>query len=434
MKESIKKRIEAVRRGEVPEGYCRVHPYVIPNDWEVVKLENITKRTSRPNKDRKDRPAYSINNRKGFVPQNEQFEEGSYEDLDKSAYKIVRKGEFAYNPARVNVGSIGRLRNAEEVAVSSLYVCVSVDDKVDGEYFDAWTKSLDFYKETVRNTEGSVREYLFYENFANMRMPIPSRAEQKKIAEILATCDRAIELKQQLLEEKRRQKQWLMQKLLVPNSGVRMPGFENTTWEKSTIASLFTFGSSMAKSRDELSGEGDLYLHYGDIHANERYYIDAKAGYEAIPKYDGASPEKTHLHNGDVVFIDASEDYDGISKFVVIENGDGLTFISGLHTIPCHSRDDRLTLHFKRYCFQTYQFKKQMAYYANGMKVYGISERDFAKVEVVFPGHEEQVAISNVLDAISMNIELLEKEIVEIGKKKKALMQLLLTGLVRVKA
>ena len=50
MKESIKKRIEAVRRGEVPEGYCKVHPYVIPYDWNVVKLGNVTKQTSRSDK------------------------------------------------------------------------------------------------------------------------------------------------------------------------------------------------------------------------------------------------------------------------------------------------------------------------------------------------------------------------------------------------
>ena len=117
---------------------------------------------------------------------------------------------------------------------------------------------------------------------------------------------------------------------------------------------------------------------------------------------------------------------------MVIENCDGLTFISGLHTVPCHSRDDRLTLHFKRYCFQTYLFKKQMAYYANGMKVYGVSGKDFAKVEIVFPGHEEQRAIANVLDAISTNIELLQDEVKAMEVEEKALMQLLLTGLVRV--
>ena len=282
--------------------------------------------------------------------------------------------------------------------------------------------------------KGSTRTRMYFGRLGEFTMPIPLETEQRKIVEILTTCDRVIELKQQLLEEKRRQKQWLMQKLLDPNSGVRLPGYENSAWEKATMASLFTFGSSMAKSRDELSDEGNLYLHYGDIHANERYYIDAKAEYASVPKYDGASPEKTHLHNGDVVFVDASEDYDGISKFVVIENCDGLTFISGLHTIPCHSCDDRLTLHFKRYCFQTYPFKKQMAFYADGMKVYGISEKDFAKVEVVFPGHEEQKAIAEILDAISLNIELLQKEITEIGNKKKGLMQLLLTGLVRVNA
>lgn len=266
------------------------------------------------------------------------------------------------------------------------------------------------------------------------QIPLPPIQEQKQINKIIAQFDRVIELKQQLLKEKRRQKQWLVQKLLDPNSGVRMPGFENSIWQRATISSLFTFGSSMAKPRDELSNEGDLYLHYGDIHANNRNYIDAKGEYKSIPKYDGASLEKTHLRSGDIVFVDASEDYDGISKFVVIENCDGLVFISGLHTIPCHSCDDRLVLHFKRYCFQTYQFKKQMVYYANGMKVYSISEKDFGKVEVVFPGHEEQTAIANVLDAISVNIELLEKEISEIRNKKKALMQLLLTGLVRVNA
>lgn len=190
----------------------------------------------------------------------------------------------------------------------------------------------------------------------------------------------------------------------------------------------------MAKSRDELSDEGDLYLHYGDIHANTRYCIDAKKEYESIPKFDGPSLQKTHLKSGDVVFVDASEDYEGISKFVVVENCDDLIFISGLHTLPCHSRDDRLTLHFKRYCFQAYQFKRQMAYYANGMKVYGISEKDFGKVEIAYPERKEQQAIADVLDAASLNIELLETEASKLKEKKKALMQLLLTGLVRVNA
>ncbi|MDO5544392.1 MAG: restriction endonuclease subunit S [Eubacteriales bacterium] len=434
MKKEIKERIEVVRLGEVPEGYISENHQLRPADWQYDKIGKYLVPYDEFSNETEAYPL-ATSSRQGLMLQSEYYSDQRYEETS-GGFHVVPEGYVTYRHMsdddifRFNVNKMGT-----PVLVSPEYPVFTTAAGLDQDLLIAYLNNMkEFTAYCSAQKKGSTRTRMYFSRLSEFAMPIPPVEEQKRIAEILATCDRVIELKQQLLEEKRRQKQWLMQKLLVPNSGVRMPGFENTTWEKSTIASLFTFGSSMAKTRDELSGEGDLYLHYGDIHANERYYIDAKAEYEAIPKYDGASPEKTHLHNGDVVFIDASEDYDGISKFVVIENGDGLTFISGLHTIPCHSRDDRLTLHFKRYCFQTYQFKKQMAYYANGMKVYGISERDFAKVEVVFPGHEEQVAISNVLDAISMNIELLEKEIVEIGKKKKALMQLLLTGLVRVKA
>jgi type I restriction enzyme S subunit len=111
----------------------------------------------------------------------------------------------------------------------------------------------------VRNTEGSVREYLFYENFANMRMPIPTFAEQQKIADILATCDRVIELKQQLLEEKRHQKQWLMQKLLDPDSGVRLPGFIGSIWNVCSIGDITDiYSGGTPDTETEVFWDGDV--------------------------------------------------------------------------------------------------------------------------------------------------------------------------------
>lgn len=406
MKESIKKRIEAVRRGEVPEGYCRVHPYVIPNDWEVVKLENITKRTSRPNKDGKDRPAYSINNRKGFVPQNEQFEEGSYEDLDKSAYKIVRKGEFAYNPARVNVGSIGRLRNAEEVAVSSLYVCVSVDDKVDGEYFDAWTKSLDFYKETVRNTEGSVREYLFYENFANMRMPIPSRAEQKKIAEILATCDRVIELTQGKIDELNKLKQTCLRKMF-PQKGqavpeARFPGFSDP-WEQRKLGDMceeFQSGSFISASEIYDSGTYPVYGGNGLRGYTESYNHD---GVFALIGRQGARCGNMNISKGKAYFTE--------------------------HAVACKANKSHDT-EFLYYLFGTLN----LGQYSGQSAQPGLAVGNLVEVVAKAPTKNEQVAIASYFIKLDNLITLHQRELEEYEKYKKALMQLLLTGLVRVNA
>ena len=332
-----------------------------------------------------DRYPLATSSRQGLMLQSDYYSDQRYEET-AGGFHVVPEGYVTYRHMsdddifRFNVNKMGCA-----VLVSPEYPVFTTSDDLHQDLLIAYLNNMkEFTAYCSAQKKGSTRTRMYFSRLGEFTMPIPSTAEQKKIVEILATCDRALELKQKLLEEKRRQKQWLMQKLLDPSSGVRLPGFENSIWQKATMSSLFDFGSSMAKSRDELSDEGDLYLHYGDIHANERYYIDATKEYDSIPKYEGISPEKTHLHSGDVVFIDASEDYDGISKFVVIENCDGLTFISGLHTVPCHSRDDRLTLHFKRYCFQTYLFKKQMAYYANGMKVYGVSGKDFAKVEIVF--------------------------------------------------
>ena len=422
MNEIIKQRIDTVHRGEVPEGYKKKIPYIIPQDWQVKKLGAITKRTSRPNKDGVDRPAYSINNRKGFVPQSEQFEDGSYQDLDKTAYKIVRRGEFAYNPARVNVGSIGRLRDEDEVIVSSLYVCVDVDDSVDGEYFDAWTKTRDFFEETVRNTEGSVREYLFYENFANMRMPIPPLAEQQKIAEILSTCDRVIELKQQLLDEKRKQKQWLMQMLLDPDSGVRLPGFEGSAWRKSPLGKLtdiYSGGTPNTENSAYWGGE-ILWCVPSDITSAGKYIEETETTISSLGLEKSSA---ILLPAGTILMCSrATIGPRSIAKVPIATN-------QGFKSFVCKPE---LYNEFLYYAIDT--VLPELLKKAAGNTFKEISKADVAKTVINIPCLEEQKAIAACLMNSDHEIELLEQELVAWQQKKKALMQLLLTGLVRVNA
>ena len=433
MTEEIKARIESIRKGEIPKGYCYTKDIgVAPVDWKLGKLSDIIENILRP-VPKPAKPYWRLGIKSWAKGTFHAFVDDP-ETVDMDELYEVKENDLIVNITFAWEHAIAIAKKEDEgLLVSHRFPTYVFKDGQIPEYYQA-VISQQYFKDMLDHISpgGAGRNrVLNRKDFLNLPCYIPSLVEQRKIAEVLSTCDRVIELKQQLLAEKRKQKQWLMQVLLDTDSGVRLPGFEDSTWQTAAISSLFTFGSSLAKSRDELSDEGDLYLHYGDIHANSRYYIDAKAEYALIPKYDGTSLNKTHLRTGDVVFVDASEDYEGISKFVVIENCDGFIFISGLHTLPCHSRDDRLTLHFKRYCFQTYSFKKQMAFYANGMKVYGISEKDFEKIKISFPDHEEQTAIADVLDTISMNIELLKNEIAEIAQKKKALMQLLLTGLMR---
>ncbi len=434
MREDIKKRIEQIENSKTTKGYVFDRRYKYPSDWSLQKLGKLTKKLSIKNKKLSACPAYSINNEVGFIPQNEQFEQGSYINLDKASYKVVCRGQFAYNPARINVGSIGLLKDIDQVVVSSLYVCFSLKAGFDIDYFENWFQTYDFYKEIIRNIEGSVREYLFYENFSNINIAMPKTLkEQQKIAEILNQCSKVIDLKKQLIEEECKRKKWLMQNLLDPDSGIRLPGFHEK-WKNKNLGKIFIFRKSFSASRSELGDTGICYLHYGDIHSNNSYIIDVQKDFFDLPKLQISNYEKYLLQDGDVVFVDASEDYDGASKYVVVLNEQNINFISGLHTIPARSRSDVLSTNYKRYCFQTYSFKKQIAFYASGMKVFGLNRSNLAKITISYPGHKEQLAITNILSNIDCVIDLLEQELTAWQQKKKALMQLLLTGIVRVTA
>ena len=417
MTEEIKARIESIRKGEAPEGYKKAIPYIIPQDWQVKKLGTITKRTSRPNNDGKDRPAYSINNRKGFVPQSEQFEDGSYQDLDKTAYKIVRRGEVAYNPARVNVGSIGRLRDEDEVIVSSLYVCVGVDDSINGEYFDAWTKTRDFFEETVRNTEGSVREYLFYENFANMRMPVPEITEQQKIAAILATCQHVIELKELLLDEKRKQKQWLMKVLFTPDSDMRLLGFEKAQWKQISLGDecvMFSGGTPKA-GKDEYYSDGTIpFIRSGEISKTSTELFLTELGYKNC-------------------------------SAKMIEIGDILYALYGANSGDCSISKMKGAINQAILCIRPRTIDRELLYYLlcslkeKIVSTYlqggqgNLSAEIIKKLVVNVPVDEKyQKAIIERLITADKEISLLEQELETWQQKKKVLMQLLLTGLVRV--
>ena len=185
-------------------------------EWEIKKFKSISNKRGKSNSKGYDYPAYSVSNQSGLIPQSEQFEGSRLENLEKTSYKIVEPNEFAYNPARINVGSIAFNDLHETVIVSSLYVIFSLDKSMDNNYALLFIKSAEFNKEVRRNTEGSVREYLFYENFANIRIPIPpSLEEQHAIGIYFSNLDNLINSHQEKLSQLETLKKKLLQDMFI---------------------------------------------------------------------------------------------------------------------------------------------------------------------------------------------------------------------------
>lgn len=188
----------------------------IEGEWEIKKFKSISTKRGKSNSKGYNYSAYSVSNQNGLIPQSEQFEGSRLENLEKTSYKIVEPNEFAYNPARINVGSIAFNDLDETVIVSSLYVIFSLDKSINNNYALLFIKSPEFNKEVRRNTEGSVREYLFYENFANIRIPIPpSLEEQQAIGSYFSNLDNLISAHQEKISQLETLKKKLLQEMFI---------------------------------------------------------------------------------------------------------------------------------------------------------------------------------------------------------------------------
>ncbi len=269
-------------------------------------------------------------------------------------------------------------------------------------------------------------------NLVGYPIHLPPLPEQEAIAEALSDADALIESLEQLITKKRQIKQGAMQELLTGKK--RLSGFSGE-WEVKKLGDLFSFSGGYSASRDQLSSEGHCYLHYGDIHGSSKMIIDAKDDYQNIPKLNiplKRIASNSLLEDGDVVFVDASEDDEGTSRYIVVVNKDDIPFIAGLHTIVAKSKTSELTHEYRRYCFQTADIHQQFLFFAVGTKVSGISKSNIPKLTLPVPPFPEQAAIAEILMDMEAEIDAQEVKLEKARKIKYGMMHNLLTGKIRL--
>lgn len=192
---------------------------------------------------------------------------------------------------------------------------------------------------------------------------------------------------------------------------------------------MFLFYGGLGISREQLGSKGIAYLHYGDMHKGTFKKVSYEQ-YSLLPKYDIQldGNETFLMKDGDIAFLDASEDLEGTSRSVLIDNPDNNFFIAGLHTTLGKSKDDFLDKWYKQYITTTDIVKKQFQELAVGFKVYGVNRKEITKIVIPCPSKkDEQNRIAKILSKWDKAIESQEKLIEKLELQKKALMQRLLT-------
>ena len=181
----------------------------------AVRLGDFIEEVTTRNKSNSCENVLSVSNKMGFIKQSEQFEDRTVASENKSNYKVVTEGCFAYNPARINVGSIALLSTYKIGIISPMYVCFKTKSTLDSEYLNFYYQSGFFYKELQKKLEGSVRQCLTYENMNEILIPYVGIEKQKAIATTLNKFATLIANEEKYLKSLQKQKSYFLSAMFI---------------------------------------------------------------------------------------------------------------------------------------------------------------------------------------------------------------------------
>jgi type I restriction enzyme S subunit len=187
--------------------------------WREVRLRDVATESNLRNNGRLDRTCLmAVTKAEGIIPMRERVQGKS---LDRC--KVVKTGWFAYNPMRLNIGSIAQWRGKHDVMVSGDYVVFRCnEDRLDPCWLEQFRRAHHWESFVRSSGNGSVRVRIWFSDVGRLKVNLPSVTEQQHIAAVLEVCDREIGLLQKQLEALKEQKRGLMQKLLTGEVRVKV--------------------------------------------------------------------------------------------------------------------------------------------------------------------------------------------------------------------
>ena len=425
MKTEIKQLIEQIKNGEVPQGYKKTKIGIVPNEWREISFDTILKEFSVYTNDMGKYPLYSLTIENGIVEKTDRYER-SHLVKKENSYKLLPIDYYAYNPMNIRFGAVARNKSNKDVMISGYYDIFTTKEKSDLKFMDSFlisNKMITYYNKV---STGSLleKQRVHFSQFINFELPLPKQMDRKKIAEILSIQDKVIELKEKLIEEKKKQKKYLMQNLLTGK--MRLKGFTDE-WKKYVMGNLGnTYSGLSGKNKDDF-GKGKPYIPYTNIFLNPIIDVN-ELGYVDVLENE----KQSKVCYGDIFFTTSSETPEEVGmSSVLLENVDELYLNSFCFGFRLNNFSVLSPIYASHY-FRGDTFRNILNRLAQGATRFNLSKNNLLKSILLLPPLEEQKAIAEILSTQDKEIELLQKQLEQEKQKKKALLQLLLTGIVRV--
>jgi type I restriction enzyme S subunit len=412
MNPTIKNRIKQIKSGQIPKDYCKSAIGIIPKDWEIKKISAMSE-VNPKSQELKDEFLYidleSVINGKLV---NENIIKNH--NAPSRAQRVLEKNDIIFQLVRPYQQNnyIYLKEQPLQVVASTGYAQIRTNDFG---YLYQYLNFSAFCNRVLEKCTGTNYPAISSNDFSGLFIALPSKRERDKISKILAKWDEAIELQERLIEKLEIRKKGLMQKLLKPKKD----------WNKKTLSEIGDFSKGNGISHDKLKNIGIPCIVYGDLYTkyHTKFYVSENFTDKNTIK------ESVAANKGVLLFTSTGETAEEIGKCVCYY-GEETIYVGG----------DIFILQIKEYVeplFVAYQqnlfsFIKQKAQFGQGHSVVHIRLEDIRKLSVIFPKIKEQKKIVYILNELDIEKQLHSQKLELFKKQRKALMQLLLTGTVRV--
>lgn len=417
MNKEIKERIETINKGKVPDGYIRTKAGLMPCDW--IKSKPLTTNMIFENISDKNHgneyPVLSATQEKGIVLRSEIEKDINFNKENTNSYKLVCKGDYVIS-LRSFQGGI-EYSNIDGL-VSPAYTVIRPIIPISDGYYKEYFKTNDFI-DRLNSAIYGIRDgkQIGYKDFAELALHNPPLEEQEKIAEILSRCDTVIEECEKQVEEYKSLKKTCLGKMF-PKKGsnipeIRFPGFTDA-WEQRKLGDVGSVSMCRRIFKEQTSESGEIpFYKIGTFGGQADAYLSEELFEEYKLKYP-------YPKIGDVL-ISASGSIGRTVEFT----GENAYFQDS--NIVWLNHDERIDNTFLK-CF--YNVVKWSG--LEGSTIKRLYNDNILKTEISIPSIDEQRKIGAYFEKLDHLITLHQRKVEAYTQMKKALTQLLLTGIVRV--
>lgn len=408
---------EKKQNDEIPEGYKKSEGYLIPKEWNLVQFKDLFNRLTRKNKEN-NQNVLTISARQGLISQMDYYNT-LYASENKLGYSLLHKGDFSYNKSYSGdyaYGAIKRLEAYDKGIVSPLYICFEAKEGTNAEFYNQYFESGMFNREIYKIAQEGARNHgllnVSTEDFFDSFLVFPLAKEQEKIADVLIRLDKIIALKKERIIEETRLKKWLT---------INLFDTLQHKYPEKEICKITDYIDYRGKTPKKAT-TGVFLVTAKNIKMG---FIDYNVSKEYIPSEDyefvmqRGKPQigdvliTTEAPCGNVAQID-NEEVALAQRVILLRAKNGIC-----NEYLCHY-------------LQSGVFQKQLRIFQTGLTAQGIKGETLHKMKIPVPPLAKQVSICKVVSEQNNVIALLEEELEHYEEMKKSLMQLLLTGIVRV--